>query len=321
MKRIAMATVAVCFIAVVHVMGQTTSTTTSTSTSTSKPGSSSTAKPTASSTTKPTASSTAQPTSKPASKPVLYWDGTGKPQRTDGDAHAEKTGVERSDKWPSPTYEQRESQPADHAMNATGKSGTASQGSNKMVKCTGPEKRPCTEGEVRELSRKMAEKSAEHPALAAINTLTLESSAGALSCRQVNGARCTSEQLKSLNEHVAGPLRCAIYEVVSGSNPASHTSTAQNQTRTTSSYVSTTPSSVSTTSSTTSTTPSTVFTPSSSTSSEQKHTYTTEHHSSTEGNHAPPWPHRTSEWQKRNSTTQSHTSTTGTQNPPASKQP
>src|SRR5208282_3714498 len=81
---------------------------------------------------------------------------------------------------------------------------------------------------VSELSHRMAERSAEHPALASISTLTLESSEGALSCRQLDGAHCNHEQLRALNEHVAEPLRCAIYEV--SSNPASQTSTAQNQT-------------------------------------------------------------------------------------------
>src|SRR5208337_3402606 len=117
--------VVICFIAVLHAMGQTTSTTTSTSTS--KPA------------TKPTVSSTAQPTSKPTPKPVLYWDGTGRWQRPEGDAHAEKTGAERTDKWPSPAYEQHESEPSGHVLNTTQKSNATSQGSNNMLRCTGPE--------------------------------------------------------------------------------------------------------------------------------------------------------------------------------------
>src|SRR5271157_2661338 len=152
MKRIATATVVICFMAVLHVMGQTTST--STSTSTSKP------------TTKPTASSAAKPTSKPVSKPAITWDGTGTWQRPEGEAHAEKAGAGSTDKWPSATYEQPGSEQSGHEMNATGESGATSQGSNYLLRCRGPERRPCTQGEVRELSRRLAEKSAEHPALA-----------------------------------------------------------------------------------------------------------------------------------------------------------
>ena len=156
MKRIATATVVICLLAVLHVMGQTTSTSTPKSTSTATPATkptasstakltaspatnstaSSTAKPTASAATKPTASSTA----KPSAKPVLYWDGTGRWHRLDGDAKAEKTGAERADKWPSPTYEQPASEPSEHALTATGESGATSRGSNRHVEMHGPGK-------------------------------------------------------------------------------------------------------------------------------------------------------------------------------------
>lgn len=308
MKRIATATVVICFIAVLHVMGQTTSTSTSKSTSTSNPA------------TKPTSSSTAKPTSKPVPKPVLYWDGTGRWQRPEGDAHAEKTGAERTDKWPSPTYEQPVSEPSGHALNATRESDATSRGSKNMWRCTGPERRPCTEGEVRELSRRMAERSAEHSALASISTLTLESSAGALSCRQVDGALCTHEQLRSLNEHVAEPLRCAIYEVVLKSNPKNPTSTAQNQTPKTSSAVSTTRDNASPTRNSTFTTPNNASPNQNSTFTTPSSNSPTQHHNSTAQNHASTPASHASGWQHRPPATQNHTSTTGNQNSTPPKQ-
>ena len=302
MKRIVMATVIICVIAVLHVMGQTTLT------STSKPA------------TKPTSSATAKPTSKPEPKPVLYWDGTGRWQRPERDAHAEKTGAEPTDKWPTATYEQQESEPSGHVLNATRESDARSRGSNNMLRCTGPERRPCTGAEVRELSHRMAERSAEHPALASISTLTLESSAGALSCRQVDGALCTHEQLRSLNEHVAEPLRCAIYEVALRSNPASQTSTAQKHTPTTLSDVSTTPTSVSPAQNSTFTTPSSASTTPSSASTTPTSNSSTQNHSSTAQNHPSTTAYRASAWQHRNPATQNHPSTTGNKNSMPPKQ-
>ena len=96
------------------------------------------------------------------------------------------------------------------------------------------------------MARRMAERSSEHPALANINTLTLESE-GALSCRQLSGAHCTSEEIKALNEHVAQPLRSEIYEVAGRPKAAGQNSIAQNQTSTPSSPISTTAITTSTT--------------------------------------------------------------------------
>jgi hypothetical protein len=56
----------------------------------------------------------------------------------------------------------------------------------------------------------MEEKSADHPALAGINTLRLESSDGTLSCRQKDGNPCTAEQVRSLDEHVAAEMQCNL---------------------------------------------------------------------------------------------------------------
>ena len=158
----------------------------------------------------------------------------------------------------------------------------------------------------------MAEKSAEHPALASINTLTLESSEGALSCWQVDGALCTREQLGALNEHVAAPLRCAIYEV--RSYPESQNSTAQNQTPKTSTNISTAPTTAFLTQSSTATTPSSASTATSSKTSTENHGSTPQNHSSTA------WQHRTAAGQNRNTTTQNHAPATGSQTPTPPKQ-
>jgi hypothetical protein len=88
----------------------------------------------------------------------------------------------------------------------------------------GRERRPCTEEEVRELDRRMAERSSEHPLLAEINTLTLESPDGKISCLQNNGSPCTGEQIRVLNEHVAAPLRYEIRFEFSRTNTANRTS-------------------------------------------------------------------------------------------------
>lgn len=305
MKRIATASVVFCLIAVLHVMGQTTPATTSTSRS--KPA------------TPATANSTAVPTSKPAPKAVLFWDGTGTWRRTGGDAQPEKTGAEGADKWPSPTYDEPADSP-DREMNATRESGATSQGSEHMLRCAGPERRPCTEGEVRELSRRLAERSQEHPALASINTLTLESSQGAVSCRQVDGARCTREQLRSLNEHVAAPLRCAIYEVNVRSNPQSRTSTEPNEEPANSSYVATTPESTSLTPASTYTAPGSSYMTTTSTATTPGGNSSTQHGNPTGQNHAHNADRRPAEWHHRDPTAQNHTPTARHQIPPPPKQ-
>ena len=89
----------------------------------------------------------------------------------------------------------------------------------------GPERRPCTEEMVRDLARRMGEKSAEHPALAEINTLSLDSPDGTLSCRQNDGKPCTAEQVRSLNEHVAAEMRCDVRFEYSRSNAGNATYT------------------------------------------------------------------------------------------------
>lgn len=205
-------------------------------TTTSTPKATPAAKPAA----KPTESSVAKPAAKPVPKAVLYWDGTGPLQRPEGDARAERFGDDHRDKWPAAVYEQREAEESGHDANATREFAGTSQGSGDRLRCMGPERHPCRESEVNELSRRMAEKSNEHPVLASIRNLTLESSEGALSCQQVEGGHCTPEQLWSLNEHVAKPLRCTIYEVPLRPNSVSPSATAQNRAPTRSSQVSTT---------------------------------------------------------------------------------
>ncbi len=72
-------------------------------------------------------------------------------------------------------------------MNSTSQGAAKGQGSEGALKCMGPERRPCTEDMVREMARRMAERSSEHPALAEINTLTMDSPDGTLSCGQNDG--------------------------------------------------------------------------------------------------------------------------------------
>ena len=105
---------------------------------------------------------------------------------------------------------ERERKRAEQRMNSTSPSTANGQGSAEALKCRGLERGPCTEMMVRDLTRRMEEKSAEHPALAEINPLRLESPDGTVSCRQKDGNPCTAEQVRSLNEHVAAEMRCNL---------------------------------------------------------------------------------------------------------------
>jgi len=212
MKRIGIATIVFCLLAGLQAMAQATSTTTSSAAA------------------KPAANSAAKPTANSAPKHVIYLEGAGTVQRTGGEA---STPSGAGSKWPSPTY----GTSASAEERAQSESGSASSGSQGGLRCLGPERRPCEEWNVRELSRRLEEKGAEHPALADIRALRLESSDGSVLCEQTSGAHCTSEQVRSLNEHVAQPLRCEIYfhQASAGQNP---TTTAQTSTGTKSSAVS-----------------------------------------------------------------------------------
>jgi hypothetical protein len=187
-------------------------------------------------------------------------------------------------------------------MGSTAEGAARGQGSEGALRCMGPERRACTEEMVRDLGSKLAEKRSEHPALADINTLTLDSRDGTLSCRQNDGKPCTAEQVRALNEHVAAALRWDVRFESSRSNAQSHTSMAQNHT-------SMPPNTVATNN--TSTTPVNSSTTGSSAST-QNHTSTAQNHTSTASS-------RTSLPQNRTSTTQNHASTTGNHNPPSPK--
>ena len=126
---------------------------------------------------------------------------------------------------------QATAKPTSQATTNTTPGGAANgQGSVGALKCTGPERRPCTQEMVRDLARRMGKKSAEHSALAKINTLSLDSPDGTLSCRQNDGKPCTAEQVRSLNEHVAAEMRCDVRFEYSGSNAGNATSTHPNTT-------------------------------------------------------------------------------------------
>jgi len=51
-------------------------------------------------------------------------------------------------------------------MNSTSRGTAKGQGSEGALKCMGPERSPCTEEMVREMDRRTAERSSEHPVLA-----------------------------------------------------------------------------------------------------------------------------------------------------------
>lgn len=204
MKRIGFLTIVFFFWASLQAIAQTTSTTASNSAP------------------KPSANSTSKPSSNSTSKPVIYLEGTGTVQRTDGFGNRVQTS---DDKWPSPSFGGSHGDVNRSTDEAGSVSGAGSSASQPGLRCRGPERRPCEERNVAEMSRRLLDKRAEHPALADIRHLQLKSSAGALSCEQANGAPCSSEQIRSLNEHVAQPLRCEVYF---GTAPANRNYTSQN---------------------------------------------------------------------------------------------
>ena len=175
MKRIMMATVVLCLAAALQMMGQTKFT----------PA------------TQPTTKTTTQPTTD-----------------TTSDSAAKKLEQDRTERSMNSlsqgTASGKGSARAENTTSTTPGGAVGAQGSVGDLKCRGLERRPCTEEKVRDLARRMGEKSAEHPVLAEINTLRLDSPDGTLSCRQNNGNRCTAEQVRSLNEHVAAEMRCEI---------------------------------------------------------------------------------------------------------------
>jgi hypothetical protein len=191
MKRIMIATVVLCLAAALQIMGQTTQTPTS------------------------------NPPPKPASKPV--------PKHTTNStsASAAKSQGSEGNKTGESAVKEQTSEGTRTTATSSAGGATSQQGSEAGLKCRGPERRPCTQENMEELSHRMTEKSAEHPALAEINTLTLESPDGTVSCRQNNGAPCTMEQIRILNEHVAAPLRCDIRYESSRSNTANRASTTR----------------------------------------------------------------------------------------------
>ena len=183
MKRMMMATLVLCMAAALRMMGQTTATPT----------------------THPTAKPTTQQTTQSTTKPTTNTTSLSAPKERE-----HQVTEHRVDSLAEFAAKERERKRAEQRMNSASQSAANGQRSGAALKCTGPERRPCTEMMVRDLARRMGEKSVEHPALAKINTLRLESSDGTLSCRQNDGNRCTAEQVRSLNEHVAAEMRCLL---------------------------------------------------------------------------------------------------------------
>jgi hypothetical protein len=271
MKRIVLGIAVLCLLAVMQVMGQTTSTTTSTAAS----------KPAA----KPTSNSTAKPKSNPTPKYVFEGDGTGTWRAGESDARAAKARDESS--WPSPTYEEprRAEQREERELASEGAGSTTSAGSSRVLRCMGPERQPCTEWNVRELSRQMEEKRSDHPALGDITAMRLESSDGAFLCQQANGEHCTSEQIRSLNEHVAEPLRCTIYWGNESSSPANAVATAQYRSRTSAGTASNGKSNASLTATDTSSAPAGTSTTANKTAATPNHRVTAQNHTSAVSEH------------------------------------
>lgn len=218
MKKLVMVAI-LLFLAAMPLMGQTTSSTTTTP--------------------KPAANSSAKPTQKTEPKHVIYWDGTGRWESPERDARSRKSTTEGNNEWPSeivmtpatpPTENSQESQAANHLLNSTSGTGALPSGQYERLHCVGPERRPCTEGVVRDLTQRMMERRDEHPLLASIHSVTLESREGEVSCQQHGGQPCTHEQVRALNEHVAEPLRCALY--FSAARPSGEAYSTARQSRT-----------------------------------------------------------------------------------------
>ena len=222
MKRFALVTI-ILLLAGLQAMAQ--GTTTTTSGTAVKPAASST-------TTKPAANSATKPAPNAAPRHVIYLEGNGTIERTDRDGNVVADSKSR---WASPSFEppREERERAEReAREARMEAAAHSVGTQGGVWCRGPERRPCEEWNVREMSRRMDEKRSEHASLADIRSLRLESSDGRLACEQASGERCNWEQIRSLNDHVAAELRCEIYFDPSPSNQRL-TNTTQNHASTT----------------------------------------------------------------------------------------
>lgn len=274
MKRFALVTI-IILLAGLQAMAQGTTTTSATA-----------VKPAANSAVKPAANSTTKPAANAAPRHVIYLEGNGTIERTDRDGNV----VARDSKWATPTFEPPRAEVERAEREARMEAAARSAGSQGGLWCRGPERRPCEEQNVREMSRRMDEKRSEHASLADIRSLRLESSDGRLACEQATGERCNWEQIRSLNEHVATELRCEIYFDPSPSNQR-NTSTTQNHASTTRTGVSTATSYTSRTSGNPSTTvgsgSSVTTTATSSTPSSTTTTTKTQSHNLNAQNHPP----------------------------------
>jgi len=292
MKRNALAIVVLCLTMALQMSAQTAST----ANSTPKSNPNATAKPaatpsttTTATTSTPAANPATNATSKPEPKHVISWDGTGDWQTPEGD---HRFGHNREDRWPSEiimTPAERHDEKAreyEESSNLPSEGNSTSQGQHERLRCAGPERHPCTEWEVREMHRRLEERREEHPELAHIRILVLETREGAVACRQHDDAPCTQEQVRALNEHVAEPMRCALYFGTPRASTGTSTATSQNHHPSTQNHPATTntngPSGTSTSTSAASSTGSTEQ----GGTSAQSHASTTQNQSQSTGNHS-----------------------------------
>jgi hypothetical protein len=69
-----------------------------------------------------------------------------------------------------------------------------------VIKCKGPDGKPCTAKQVETLSDGCYSGKRQHEALALVKSVTLASSDGTLKCEQNDGKPCTTEQLDAVKQ-------------------------------------------------------------------------------------------------------------------------
>jgi hypothetical protein len=73
-----------------------------------------------------------------------------------------------------------------------------------VVKCKGPDGKPCTSKQVQALTDAVFAAKRQHDILATVRNLALASADGTLQCEQNDGSACTSPQLDAVKEIAAG---------------------------------------------------------------------------------------------------------------------
>lgn len=91
------------------------------------------------------------------------------------------------------------------------------QHNNIAIQCIGPDKKPCSAGQVSDINHGISAGKRAHQALTDVKSVALTGADGSLTCTQNNGQPCSAEQVQAVSD-IAGSLKCAINYNASKSN-------------------------------------------------------------------------------------------------------